>query len=302
MLAEKFQMRDLGAATSFLGMRITRDRSKRQLCIDQQAYTEGILTRFQMHNSKPKGTPLPEGIHLEKGAKDYKSEAQQRTYYQQMIGSLIYLMIGTRPDIAWAVSRLSQYMQEPTIEHVEAAKHVFRYLRQTTEFKIRYQGAGNSGLIGYSDADWGENRDNRRSTTGFVFLMADGAVTWTSRMQKTVARSSTEAEYMALSEACSEVAWLTSLQSEIGYAQTAPTPLVSDNQGGIFLAVNPAHDRRLKHVDIRYHFIREFVESKRVDITYISTDDMVADILTKSLGRVKFEYHRQGLGLSNGNI
>ena len=102
---------------------------------------------------------------------------------------------------------------------------------------------------------------------------------------------------MALSEACSEVAWLTSLQKEIGYGTGTPTPLVSDNQGGIFLAINPAHDRRLKHVDIRYHFIREFVESKRVSIVYISTEDMITDIFTKPLGRVKFEKFRKQLGL-----
>ena len=302
VLASKFQMRDLGTATSFLGMRITRDRSKKALAIDQQAYTEDILTRFQMHNSHGKHVPLPENTHLQKGPDGYRADSALRTLFQQMIGSLIYLMIGSRPDIAWAVSRLSQYMQEPTDEHLTAVKHVFGYLRQTTDHKIWYKGASLSGLIGYADADWGENRDNRRSTTGFVVLMADGAVTWTSRMQKTVARSSTEAKYMALSEACSEVAWLTSLQKEIGYEKLAPVPLVSDNQGGIFLAINPAHDRRLKHVDIRYHFIREFVESKRVRITYISTDDMTADILTKPLGRVKFELFRAKLGISNGNI
>ena len=132
--------------------------------------------------------------------------------------------------------------------------------------------------------------------------MADGAVVWASRMQKTVARSSTEAEYMALSEACSEIAWLTSLQQEIGYFTPGPTPLVSDNQGGIFLAVNAVHDRRLKHVDIRYHFIREFVESKRVNIVYVNTDMMMADTLTKPLGRVKFEYFRSELGLQRGLI
>ena len=190
-------------------------------------------------------------------------------------------------------------MQEPTDQHIKAVKHVFRYLRHTSNYKIHYDGAGQSGLIGYSDADWGENRDNRRSTTGYVFLMADGPVTWTSRVQKTVARSSTEAEYMALSEACSEIAWLTSLQKEIGYSQSAPVPLVSDNQGGIFLAVNPAHDRRLKHVDIRYHFIREYVESNRVDIVYISTDEMIADILTKPLERVKFELFYRKIGIGN---
>jgi hypothetical protein len=128
LLADKFQMRDLGPASTFLGMQITRDRSKKLLMIDQQAYTEGIITRFNMHNSKPRHTLLLEGIHLEKGASDFKVEASQRTFYQQMIGSLIYLMIGTQPDIAWSTSRLSQYMQEPTDEHVEAAKHVFCYL------------------------------------------------------------------------------------------------------------------------------------------------------------------------------
>lgn len=250
-----------------------------------------------MTSAKPRKIPLPEGIHLEKGADDYMAEAQKRTYYQQMIGSLIYLMIGTQPDIAWAVSRLSQYMQNPTDQHIEAAKHVFWYLHHTTSAKIQYNGAGLLGLIGYSDADWGENKNNRRSTTGYVFLMADGPVTWTSRMQKTVARSSTESEYMSLFEACSEIAWLTSLQFEIGYKPSGPIPLVSDNQGGIFLAVNPAHDRRLKHVDIRYHFIREYVESKCVNIVYISTDNMIADILTKPLRRTKFEFFQSKLGI-----
>jgi hypothetical protein len=267
--------------------------------IDQQAYTKGIITRFNMHNSKPRHILLLEGIHLEKGASDFKAEASQRTFYQQMIGSLIYLMIGTRPDIAWSISQLSQYMQKPTDEHMEAAKHIFRYLRQTTDHKIRYQGAGHSGLIGYSDADWGKNRDNQRSTTGFIFLMADGAVTWTSCMQKTVARSSTEAKYMALLEACSKIAWLTSLQKEIGYSPTAPTPLVSDNQGEIFLAINPAHDRQLKHMDIHYHFIQEYVESKCVNIVYISTNDMIVDILTKPLGCVKLGYFRKLLGIDH---
>lgn len=297
VLADKFQMRDLGPADTFLGMRITRDRSKRQLELDQQNYIEQVLTRFQMHNAKPQKTPLPEGLHLEKAEDGYKANATLLHQYQTIIGSLIYCMIGSRPDIAFAVTRLSQYMSNPTPTHVEHAKHVLRYLRATSDYRIRFQGSGQSGLIGYSDADWGENRDNRRSTTGYTFLMADAAVTWVSRMQRTVARSSTEAEYMALSDACSEIAWLTSLQREIGFPQEGPVPMVSDNQGGIFLAINPAHDRRLKHVDIRYHFIREFVEDNRVEIVYISTDDMIADILTKPLGAKKHEKFRKALGL-----
>jgi hypothetical protein len=127
----------------------------------------------------------------------------------------------------------------------------------------------------------------------------DGAVTWTLHMQKTVACSLAEAKYMALSEACSEIAWLISLQKKIGYLPTAPTPLVSDNQGGIFLAINSAYDCQLKHVNICYHFIQEYVESKCVNIVYISTNDIIADILTKPLGRVKFKYFRKLLEIDH---
>ena len=302
MLADKFQMRDLGAATSFLGMRITRDRSKRTLAIDQQAYTEGILSRFNMHNSKPQGTPIPEKTSLQKGPEGYTASPSLRKLYQQMIGSLIYLMIGSRPDIAYAVSALARYMQDPTDTHMTLVSHVFRYLRQTTDQKIWYLGASKSGLIGYSDATWADNVDNRRSTTGYVFLLANGAVTWTSRMQKRPAKGSTDAEYQALSEACSEAAWLLNLQGEIGYAPTGPMPLLSDNQGAIFNAINPAHDRRLKHMDLSYHFIRDFVEQGRIDIRYVPTDEMIADTLTKPLGRTKFEYFRTLLGVSNRSI
>ena len=128
--------------------------------------------------------------------------------------------------------------------------------------------------------------------------MADTAVTWASRMQKTVARSSMEAEYMALSEASSEIAWLTALQWEIGYESNGPVPLVADNQGGIFLAVNPAHDRRLKHVNIYYHFICEYIEEEHINIVYVATDKMIADTLTKPLGTMKFEGLWSQLGIT----
>ena len=300
ILVKQFQMQDLGAATTFLGMRIECDQKNRILWINQKAYTEGIVLRFDIMNAKPLQTPLLEGIHLEKASDDYTAKDKFQTNYQAMIGSLIYLMIGSRPDIAWSVTCLSQYMQNPTQLHVNACKHIFRYLQGTLDARITYDGGKNSGLIGYSDADWGENRDNRQSTTGYVFLMADGAVTWALQMQKTVAQSSMEAEYMALSEVRSEIAWLTTLQWEIGYGSKGPVPLVADNQGGIFLAVNPAHDRQLKHIDIRYHFICEYIEEGCVNIVYVSTDKMIADTLTKPLGTTKFEEFRSQLGITIG--
>jgi hypothetical protein len=136
-----------------------------------------------------------------------------------------------------------------------AAKHILRYLIGTRSYKITFDGSSNAGLIGYSDSDWAENKDDRHSTTGFVYFMANAPVAWVSRQQKTMALSSTEAEYMALSDASRQCAWLRSMQHEIGYTLTNPTPICSDNNGSIFLAVNPAHDHRTKHINIHYHYI-----------------------------------------------
>src|SRR5271170_4737874 len=154
-----------------------------------------------------------------------------------------------------------------------------------------------SGLIGFSDADWAENKDDRHSTTGFTYLMAEGAVSWVSRRQKTVALSSTEAEYMALSDASRQLAWIRNFLEEIDMEIEGPTPLCADNQGAIFLAVNPAHDRRTKHIDTRYHFVREFIEGGNATLYHVGTNQMVADILTKSLPFEKHYYFRGRLGL-----
>ena len=136
--------------------------------------------------------------------------------------------------------------------------------------------------------------------TGYIFLMANTAVTWASQMQKTVAQSSMEAKYMALSEACLEIAWLTTLQREIGYGSNSLVPLIADNQGSIFLAVNPTHDHRLKHVDICYHFICEYIEERCVNIVYVTTDKMIVDTLMKLLGTTKFEGFWSQLGITTG--
>ena len=191
-------------------------------------------------------------------------------------------------------------MQNPTQQHVDACKHIFHYLWGTLNARIMYNSGKNSGLLGYSDADWGENRDNWQSTTSYIFLMANAAVTWASQMQKTVAWSSTKAEYMALSEACLEIAWLTALQQEIGYGSNGLVSLIANNQGGIFLAVNPAHNRQLKHADIRYHFIHEYIKEECVNIVYVAIDKMITDTLMKPLGTIKFEGFRSKLGITTG--
>ena len=162
---------------------------------------------------------------------------------------------------------------------------------------MRYYGASNDGLLSYSDSDWAEDRDDRHSTSGSVFLMAGGAVSWASRRQPTISLSSTEAEYKAASDTCRQLTWLRTFGSELGDDVTRPTPLCLDNQGSIFLSVNPVIDRRTKHVEIKYHYIREQVELGSVEIFYVATKDQLADALTKNVPISVMERFRRGVGL-----
>ena len=298
-LQEEYQMRDLGPVQNFLGMRITRDRAARTIAIDQESYIEEALGTFQMLDASPARTPLAAGTVLVKADPKLPIDFALRTKYQSLIGTLLYITLGTRPDISYAVTRLSQYSAHPTSEHLKAAMHILRYLNGTRSLQIVYRGASRSGLIGYSDSDWAENKDDRHSTTGYVHFMADAAVSWVSRRQKTVALSSTEAEYMALSDSSRQVAWLRMFQRELGFDTSHPTPMCADNNGSIFLAINPAHDRRTKHVDIRYHYIREFLEAGHAKLYYVNTNEQIADILTKPLTFEKQADFRGRMGLSS---
>ena len=172
-------MKDLGPASSYLGIRITRDRNTHAIWIDQQAYIKNALKRFELQDANSTKTLLPAGIHLEKSEEPVALDT--KTYYQQIIGMLIYAAIGTRPDIAFVAMRLSRFNNNPTEEHIKYARYVLQYLKGTKELKIKYDGASDAGLIRYSDSDWGENRDDCHSTSGHVFLMANGAISWASQ-------------------------------------------------------------------------------------------------------------------------
>ena len=195
-LGKLYQMKDLRPASSYLGIQITRDRNTRAIWIDQQAYIENTLKRFELLDANSTKTPLPTGIHLEKSEEPVALDT--KTYYQQMIRILIYATIGTRPNIAFAATRLSRFNNNPTKEHVKYTKYILHYLKGTKELKIKYDGSSDAGLIRYSDSDWGENRDDHHSTSGHVYLMASGAISWASQQQKTVTLSVGEAEYMEL--------------------------------------------------------------------------------------------------------
>ena len=264
------------------------------IILEQKDYLRKVLERFGMHNAKSAPTPLPMGYTPIPNSQPVDEQLRMR--YQQVIGSLLYLMLGTRPDIAFAVTKMSQYVANPSKEHYQKALYICRYLVGTADYSLTY-GKKHEGLYAYADADWGSDPHTRRSNTGYLVLLAGTAVSWNSRAQKTRALSSTEAEYMSLSDACRQVVWIHSLLSEI-HINLRHIPLYGDNQGSIFIASNAVQEKRTKHIDIRYHYIREVVESGKVKLYFVQTDQNPADMFTKNLSRDKFLYCRSMLGIT----
>ena len=247
-----------------------------------------------MQNAKSASTPLPGGYKpLENTS---RADPKLRSKFQTVIGSLLYIMLGTRPDITYAVTKLSQHSANPSQDHLDKALYICRYLVGTKDYALVYNGKSGDGIIACTDSDWAADPIKRRSVTGYFLKMAGGIFSWQSRAQKTVALSSTEAEYMALSDCSRQVVWIKSLLEEIGYKLNA-IPICGDNQGSIFIASNPVQERRSKHIDIRYHYIREVVAQGKVELFFIDGNDNPADMFTKNLGHVKFHKFRNMLGL-----
>ena len=284
-ICERFDMTDNGEISYCLGLSIIRDRANKIITISQGNYVENLLTRFGMENSRPVSTPL------EPGVKYYKSDDNDVLFdvstYQRAISSLNYAALCTRPDISAAVGVLSQFMSKPNETHWSGVKRILRYLRGTSTYGLMYDGSGGTKLVGFSDADWAGDINTRRSTSGYAFQLGNSTITWSCRKQATVAKSSTEAEYVALSMATQEAVWLRRLLHDIGVDIQLPTTIFEDNQGAIDLSKNPKHHNGTKHIDICHHFVRERVASKEVAVSYCPTDEMTADVLTKGLHATK---------------
>jgi len=296
-LSNRYEMTDLGEIDSYLGVRIKRDRSTKRLEIDQSRYVLEIINRFGLSDANPARTPLPSGADVHLAKYDGQASNVQIKLFQQIIGSLLYVQIGTRPDISFAVSRLAQYASNPSQEHIRLAKHVLRYLKGTSDLKLVYDGAQANGLFGYSDSSWADDPDDRHSTAGYVYLLADAAISWCSRKQRTAAQSTTEAEYMALAEAGNQANWYRMFLEELGYDVCDPVPLHGDNTGSVKLSLNPVTGRKSKHIPLRYHVIRDYIEKDQVEIIRIPGDEMLADGLTKSFAQIKLTDFVSGLGL-----
>jgi hypothetical protein len=292
-LSSRFDIKDLGELSYFLGMSIVQKREEKVTWMGQPAYTQKLLTKTGMIDCKPVKTPVDPGHRLVKASED--EEALDQPLYQSVVGSLMYLATCTRPDIAFAVGMLARFSSKPKRSHWTAAKRVLRYLKGTNNLGILYK--GDLGMHGYSNADWAGDADDRKSTSGYLFLIAGGPVSWKSRKQSTVALSTAEAEYVALSTAIQECMWMQRLLSDLGNPPDGPTTILEDNQSSIAMARNPQFHGRAKHIDIKHHFVREQVSNGSMELRYCPTNDMLADILTKGLAQQQYSILRERAGI-----
>jgi hypothetical protein len=267
------------------------------VAMSQQSYIRELLERFSMSEAKPVTSPMDMSIRLQKAEKCDENEYP----YRELVGSLMYLATSTRPDIANAVSQLSQFLNCFDKTHWTAAKRVLRYLKKTINFGLIFR-QNDEPLYGYTDADWGNCPNDRKSYTGYCFIFCGSSITWESRKQCTVALSSTEAEYMALSDATKEGIYLRKLLNELCDENIEKVSILTDNTGSIKLAENPIFHKRTKHIDIRHHFIRDALKNGIINVNFVSTEDMGADILTKALPSAKHYKCCKIIGLEDTSL
>lgn len=258
-------------------------------------YIDELIAKFGMDQAKPAASPMDPGFLK---TLDKSEELADATKYRSLVGGILYLAVSVRPDLAVSAAILGRKFAKPSERDWSAAKRVLRYLKQTRNYYL-YLGAGEDQmLLGYTDSDWADDIETRRSTSGFVFLLGDGAISWASRRQSCVTLSSMEAEYVALSEACQEALWLRKLLRDFDEEQRLPTVLREDNQGCISFVTTERSSRRSKHIDTRERFVEELCITGQLALEYCPTDSMAADALTKLLGPLKLERFRQMLGVN----
>jgi hypothetical protein len=298
-LKEIFEITDLGEPSKIVGIEIDRDREHHTITISQKQYTESILQKEGLENMNPVGMPMDPNIKLNPSEGE---PGDGHNNYASLIGSLMYLAVATRPDIAYAVYRLGSYMSNPNMSHWSAAKRILRYLSGTRDYGITYRAnkpeKDENHFLGYSDASYANN-DDLTSVSGNVFLMSGGAISWSSKKQNNVSLSTTESEYIALADATREIMWLRNLFKGLGYEQPKPTILYGDNSGSLAIAKNPQYHKRTKHFDTKHHYIRQKVKTNEVEVLYCPTSNMTADIFTKALPKPKHQLHVAELGLTS---
>ena len=302
-LMNHYTISDLGDMKHLLGMRVSRNRQKHLLTIDHEAKIEQLLKQYHMDKCLPVSTPEAPGAELS-GTVSHDNEATN-VPYRELVGALNYLAVSTRPDISHAVSILCRYFSCPNQELWTAAKRVLRYLRGSAKLGLTFNGSmpgiGLELTPCYSDSNWANDKYDRKSTSGWVIKFAGCTVNWSSKKQSTVALSTAEAEYMAMSDAVQEIMWTRHMLSELKLEMKQPTILYCDNQAAISNAVDGKFHGRMKHIDIKLHFVREAVKNSVVNIKWISTMEQEADIFTKGLGGSQFNKLR-GMIMSSEQV
>jgi histone deacetylase 1/2 len=288
-----FALKDLGDLHYFLGIEVKKVHDG--IILSQEKYANELLSRVNMKICKAVDTPLSvsEKLSLTEGE---ALSSDDSTRYGSIVGALQYITL-TRPDIAFSVNKVCQFLHAPTTVHWTAVKRILRYLKGTLSLGLRLSKSGSTMVSAFSDADWAGCLDDRRSTGGFAVFFGSNLVSWSARKQATVSRSSTEAEYKALADATAEVIWLQVLLTELGVSQSRAACLWCDNIGATYLSKNPVFHARTKHIEVDYHFVRERVARKLLDIRFIPSGDQVADGFTKSLSTRQLGIFRRNLNL-----
>ncbi|KAK0579728.1 hypothetical protein LWI29_030590 [Acer saccharum] len=292
-LARKFSLKDLGPLSYFLGVEVVPHQHG--ILLSQRRYIMDLLTRTKMAGAKPVQTPLPTSppLSLHSG-----TPLSDPTAYRTVVGSLQYLSL-TRPDISFAVNRLSQFMHQPSSDHWELVKRVLRYLGGTLNDGILIHRDSPISLHAFSDADWAGNKDDYSSTGAYVVYLGRTPISWSSKKQQTIARSSTEAEYRTVASTAAELNWVCFLLTDLGLTLPSVPIIYCDNVGATQLCSNPIFHSRMKHVAIDFHFIRDQVQSGSLRVTHVSSKDQLADALTKPLPRANFQTLKCKIGISN---
>lgn len=289
-MKSEFEMTDLGKMRYFLGVEVLQNSKGIHLC--QKKYAREVLERFGMGECNSVKNPIVPGSKLTREVGGKKVDATQ---FKQLIGSLMYLT-ATRPDLMYSVCLISRYMADPTEEHLLAAKRVLRYLKGTLELGVFYGRKGAIELFAYTDSDYAGDYDDRKSTSGYVFKLSGGAVAWSSKKQPIVTLSTTEAEYVAAAACACQCIWMKRVLNHFS-PQSKCITVFCDNSSAIKLSKNPVLHGRSKHIDVRFHFLRNLTRDGVVELKYYSTSEQLADIMTKPLKLESFLKLRELLGM-----
>ena len=292
-LNKDFALKDLGVLNYFLGIEVNKTQD--DILLTQEKYAKEVLQRVGMMDCKPVSTPLStsEKLSAHEGSLLGSKDA---TNYRSVVGALQYLTL-TRPDLSYSVNKVCQYLHAPTMTHWIAVKRILRYLKHTVKIGLRISRSSSLLVSAFSDADWAGCSDDCRSTGGFDVFLGSNLISWSARKQATVSRSSTEAEYKAIANATAEIMWIQTLLYELGIQVPKAARLWCDNIGAKYLTANPVFHARTKHIEVDYHFVRERVARKLLEIEYVSTRDQIADGFTKPLSVRQLEIFKNNLNL-----